>query len=59
MNETNSTKKKNSDEEGLKDQSRSIESILKASPELPTGIAMLRGLRKSRKHRCSPQKRKR
>jgi hypothetical protein len=49
----------------LENSTKSLEYILKTAPELPTGIAIMRGLSnrkngsKKPKHRCTSQKRKR
>jgi hypothetical protein len=57
--EKNSSQAKNANEENIKSKTRSLEDILRTAKEIPTGIALMRGLYKSKKHRCSSQKRKR
>lgn len=64
-NEKKPTKKKNSNEESLKKEASRAERILEETIELPSHIALMRGLFKSKngskkqKHRRSSQKRKR
>lgn len=56
--EKNSPKKKDSPASCIEDSTSRYEDILKAAPELPTGIAVLRGLCKIKKYRHSSQERK-
>jgi hypothetical protein len=58
-NETNSLKKKDSDEKNIRDEKNCFKDILDFAPELPTGIAYLRGMWKSKKYRRASPKRKR
>lgn len=58
-NEKNTIKEKKRAKESISNKDRSFKDILKAAPELPTGIAYMRGMWKKQKPRCSSQKRKR
>jgi hypothetical protein len=58
-NEKNSPKKKDTHEKSVEEKTEGIERILETAKELPTGIAVLRGLCKIKKYRHTSPKRKR
>lgn len=57
--EKNTPEKENSDEESLKEKDERFKRILEEALELPSHIAIMRGLRESKKRRRASQKRKR
>jgi len=58
-NEKNSSKKKDSYEKSVEEETAGIKRILETAKELPTGIAVLRGLCKIKKYRHTSPKGKR